>query len=209
MVQVKSCRDKMQDKESPKLSIPIFSPDLFIIWQFKNFCSVFSTTFHQVWGHMNPAVLCDEVWMWERWTVFCLLSVHFLTAGEDCFLQRAHLSHPDILWGASSSHQTTHFSCQRGGRLVPLVRAFKRHTYVTSSSSDSFSSSQRTFAKQDCDMWRVPVLSVRCLSGKFYFKGHNQYQECVCGLCRDRCPASALGVKLLLINKVFSLWKIK
>lgn len=105
---------------------------------------------------------------------------------------------------ASSSHQTTHFSCRCGDRLVPLVRAFKRHTYVTSWSADSFSSSQRTFAKRDCDMWRVPPLYVRCLSGKFSSLQRTQSVpgECVWSLLAP-CPASALVIKLILINCLF------
>lgn len=91
------------------------------------------------WGPVEAAVMC------------CGKAEQSFVSSLFPSFQRAHLSHLDFLSGASSSHQTTHFSCRRCSRLVPLIRAFKRHTYLTSYSSDCSSSSH---AKRDRNMCR-------------------------------------------------------
>lgn len=91
------------------------------------------------WGPVEAAVMC------------CGKAEQSFVSSLFPSFQRAHLSHLDFLSGASSSHQTTHFSCRRCSRLVPLIRAFKRHTYLTSCSSDCSSSSH---AKRDGNMCR-------------------------------------------------------
>lgn len=94
-------------------------------------------------GCGNHEVFCLRSLPYSRWTMAFVKEHTYLT----------------FRLPLGSSQQTTHFSGERDDHLVPLVRAFKRHTYLTSS----------------------------LLLGLFpVFTGHLLNRTVTCGVCR-RC----------------------